>query len=215
MAFANFNTHQIHCKIVYFGAAQAGKTSNLQRLLESTTPEVQAKQLVLERYAKNQPAPLLEFLPISIGHIKNHHLKAHIYVMPPDHLYSTFLSVILKGIDGFVFVADSCINRLPATLTAWQATQDRLLKQGCVVTAMPAVMQYNKQDHEMAMPSDLLQRTLNPLKLPSVEASATEGYGVLESLHTVTEQLATKIEHRPPAIHSRENLKSFSKTRYP
>ena len=195
MAFANFNTKEIHCKIIYFGAEGSGKTTNLQHLLKTTSPSVKADKLALEP-PPSQPPSWFEFLPISIGELHEYHLTAHLYTMPQDHLYSTFLSVLLKGIDGFVFVADSRLEQLPHNLAAWEYTKSLLTQVDEVVAKIPAVIQYNQRDTPSALPLNILKPAINTLDLPEIEASANQGVGIMESLHIVVEQLARQLNHQ-------------------
>ena len=195
MAFANFHTQEIHCKIVYFGAPGAGKTSNLRTLLERTTESVRNGEYMLKPPA--QPGPFFEFLPLSVGYFRDHHLKVHIYSMPQDHLYTTFPSVILKGVDGFVFVVDSALERLSASLKAWQDTQSMLHREGIVMADLPSVIQYNKRDLRSAMPVAVMTEAINRLAIPEIEASATTGEGVMESLQTVVEQFVSELSYLP------------------
>lgn len=193
MAFANFNTQEINCKIVYFGAPGSGKTTNLKELLEATSAQPKPGALTLEPVGPTQGPAFFEFLPIRIGNLSDHRLKVHLYTMPPDHMYSSFLSVLLKGMDGFVFVVDSCLDRLPHNLQAWGNTKDLILKEGGVMTQLPAVIQYNKRDQPSALPIKVLNQAINTLGLPAIEASAHQGLGVMESLHMVVEQLARQL----------------------
>ncbi|MCY4381453.1 MAG: ADP-ribosylation factor-like protein [Proteobacteria bacterium] len=187
MAFANFHSHEIHCKIVYFGAPGSGKTTNLRSILAQTTEDVVNGKLTL---SPPDPLhkPLFEFLPVSIGQFQKHHVKVHLYALPDDKLLPTLLPVILKGIDGMIFVVDSAIESLHLNLRAWQYAQRILGEEGIFISDLPAVMQYNKQDLSNAMPRALLRRCLNSLNLPDQEAAAVSGDGVLECLHIVVEQ---------------------------
>lgn len=194
MAFANFNTQEINCKIVYFGAPGSGKTTNLRELLEATS--AQSGALTLEPVGPTQGPAFFEFLPIRIGNLNDHRLKVHLYTMPPDHMYSSFLSVLLKGMDGFVFVVDSCLDRLPDNLQAWSTTKDLILKEGGGVSRLPAVIQYNKRDQPSALPIHILNQAINTFGLPAIEASAHQGLGVMESLHMVVEQLARQLNQQ-------------------
>ena len=193
MAFANFKTREIHCKIVYFGPQGSGKTTNLQSILQKTSPKRHEDSVRFEPHDPENPA-FFEFLPLSIGEFKNHHLKAHLYALPKDHLYPSFLSTLLKGIDGMIFVVNSALDQLEENLLAWNYTQELLSRQSITVTNIPSVIQYNKRDLKEAMPLSILKEALNPLALPEQEAIAHAGEGVMESLHAVVEQFAQELQ---------------------
>lgn len=190
MAFANFDTHEVHCKILYFGAPGSGKTSNLRKILQRTSPEIAGEQMEL---APPQEPSFFEFLPVSLGKIREHHLKAHLYILPAYGLYQTLPAVMMKGIDGLIFVADSAVDKLPLNLKALAHTQALLQSQGLMMADVPAVMQYNKRDLSSALPLTYLRTHLNTLSLPDVEAQAVDGVGVMESLQLVVQQFVQQM----------------------
>ena len=190
MAFANFDTHEVHCKILYFGAPGAGKSVNLRKILEKTSPSGAGETMEL---VPPEEWSFFEFLPVSLGRIKDHHLKVHLYALPPRGLYQTLPSVMLKGLDGLIFVVDSAVDKLPLNLKALQDTQDLLQSQGLMISDVPAVMQYNKRDLESALPLSHLRRHLNTLSLPDMEARAQDGVGVMESLQLVVQQFVDQM----------------------
>ncbi|MCY4444111.1 MAG: ADP-ribosylation factor-like protein [Proteobacteria bacterium] len=192
MAFADFETRRLHCKVLYFGPRGAGKTTNLRAVLKHSSAEWQqnSSELTPVEYEDN---PFFEFLPVSIGSVKEHHVKVHLYAFPPHRLYSTVYSVMLKGIDGMVFVADSAMDKLDDNLMAWQETQDILAHEGILMSHFPAVIQYNKRDLKNALPTEILRDQLNTLALPEIEANALNGTGVMQSLGNVVERFMEQL----------------------
>lgn len=194
MAFTNFDTKEINCKILYLGSSGSGKTCNLQKILEMTSPEVKSGLLEL-RQNKRTAQGLFEFLPISLGYVKDFHLKLHLYTLPQNSLYETVPSVILKGIDGFVFVADSTIEKLGTNIAALEEAKRILSSEGILPSNVPAVMQYNKRDLPAITPIEVLRSELNTARIPEVEASANKGEGVMETLKLVSQQVLKNIAH--------------------
>lgn len=190
MAFANFDTHEVHCKIIYFGAPGAGKSANLRRILERTSPQLASESSEL---VSHPSWSFFEFLPLSLGQVKNHHLKAHLYIMPRTGLYETLSAVMMKGIDGLVFVVDSAVDQLPQNMTALDEVGSLLHDHGLMMSDIPAVIQYNKRDRPDALPLSYLRQHLNTLSLPDIEASAHRGDGVMESLQLVVEQFVNQM----------------------
>lgn len=207
MAFANFQTQQIHCKVLYCGAIGSGKSTNLRSILQQTSPDIQRGDMELAPPNFSTFSPI-EFLPISIGRIKNHHLKAHLYCLPPSYLYPSFYSVLFKGLDGLIFVADSSPYQLDANIEALKYTQSLLQKEGLLLSEIPALMQYNKQDLQDALPMDILRHHLNTLKLPEQCAQAHTGEGVMESLEYVISRFTERI------LHEASHTENSSTSRY-
>ena len=192
MAFTNFDTKEINCKILYLGSEGSGKSANLQKILEMISPEVKSG-LLERRPGAKQAQGLFEFLPISLGYVKDYHLKLHLYTLPQNSLYETVPSIILKGIDGFVFVADSTIEKLGANIASLEESKKILSTEGILPSAVPAVMQYNKRDLPSITPIEVMRAELNTARIPEVEASAHKGHGVMETLKLVSQQVIRNI----------------------
>lgn len=181
MAYANFETREIHCKVLYLGAKSAGKTANLRSIYKRSTIRLSKDPIAFE---DDHISPY-EFLPISIGELRDFHVKMHIYTMPQHNLYPTFSMVLLRGLDGIVFVADSAITALQENLDAWAQAKEVLTQEGYNFSALPRVIQYNKRDQETAIPLDLLRSELNPNGLQDIEAVATQHLGTLETVQKI------------------------------
>ena len=192
MAFTNFETKEINCKILYLGAEGSGKSCNLEKILELTSPEV--KSGLLERKPGDASTQgLFEFLPISLGFVKDFHIKLHLYTLPQNSLYETVPSVILKGIDGFVFVADSTIEKLGENIKALEEAKRVLSLEGILPSTVPAVMQYNKRDLPSVTPIEILRAELNTARIPEIEASAQKGEGVMNTIKLISQQVIKNI----------------------
>jgi len=192
MAFTNFETKEINCKILYFGSEGSGKTSNFRKILELTSPEVRSGLVELESVGRATQG-LFEFLPVSMGFVKDFHIKLHLYTLPQNSLYETVPSIILKGIDGFVFVADSTIEKLGLNIKTLDTAKNTLSNEGILPSSVPAVVQYNKRDLPSITPIEVLRSELNTARIPEVEASAQNGEGVVETLKLVAKQVLRNI----------------------
>jgi signal recognition particle receptor subunit beta len=191
MAFTNFETREIHCKVVYFGPGGAGKTINLKSIYSTTATEL--KSGMVDMTGPGGPTPFFDFLPVSIGTIKNHHVKLHLYTMPSHPLYETLLHTMLKGVDAFVFVADSRMEAMADNLDAMTNVRHLLTDHGYSFPDVPRVIQYNKRDMEQLMPVDILREELNPAGFPDHEAIATRSIGTLETLQSVARQIVSTL----------------------
>jgi hypothetical protein len=192
MAFTNFETKEINCKILYLGPSGAGKSSNLRAIFNQTSPEVKAGLLELSEEGVGRSV-FFEFLPVSVGFVRNYHLKLHLYTIPAQSLYDTVRSVIMKGVDGFVFVADSSPEKLACNVEELQIVRKIFSEEGLVHADMPSVIQYNKRDMAGAVPVEVLRSELNPSRHVDVEACAKHGLGVLESLQEIAAQVIRRM----------------------
>ena len=146
MAFTNFDSKEINCKIVYFGAQGSGKTENLRSIYSSTSQDIQSG--LLEFAQDELDRKFFDFLPVSLGHVNDFHVKLHLYTLPHNPLYETVSSVILKGIDGYVFVVDSRFDAMGENIEALLSAKKLLSQDGSNPNDLPLVIQYNKRDVE-------------------------------------------------------------------
>jgi signal recognition particle receptor subunit beta len=191
MAFTNFDTKEINCKVLYFGAPGAGKTANLRSIFGNTSAEVRSGLLELD--AEPQPTKFFDFLPVSLGHVKDFHLKLHLFTLPLNSLYESVGSVILKGIDGFVFVADSRVEAMADNVDCLLAARRILTEEGHNLAEMPRVIQYNKRDMADLVPVEVLRQELNPGLHPDHEAVATQSVGTMETLQAMAKQVIKRL----------------------
>lgn len=191
MAFTNFETKEINCKIIYLGPPGSGKTANLRAIYSNTAADARSGLIELEGGAA--PTRFFDFLPVSMGHVRDFHLKLHLYTLPMLSLYPTVKSVILKGVDGLVFVADSRIEAMADNLTAWQESRRLLMDEGYNIAEMPRVIQYNKTDLKDLVPIDILRAELNPAGLPDQKAVAVQSLGTMETLQHMANQVLKRL----------------------
>lgn len=195
MAFANFDTKEMHCKVIYFGAPRSGKTANLRTIFNTTSAEIQSG--LLELQDDGGSTRFFDFLPLSLGHVRDFHLRLHVFTVPMNSLYQSVPSVILRGVDGFVFVADSRVECMADNAEYMKRCRRILLDEGYNVSDLPRVIQYNKRDMPGIMPVEIMRHELNPTGVPDFEAMATKGTGVIETLEGLAHLMVQRLEHQP------------------
>jgi signal recognition particle receptor subunit beta len=181
MAFINYSAREINCKLVYYGPGLCGKTTNLKHIYERTAPQARGKMISLA--TETERTLFFDFLPLALGEIRGFKTRFHLYTVPGQVFYDASRKLILKGVDGVVFVADSQEERYEANMESLDNLRSNLQEQGLDLDRLPWVIQYNKRDLRSALPVEELRRALNPTgKLLDFEASATPGKGVFETL---------------------------------
>ena len=160
MSFINYSSREINCKIVYYGPGLCGKTTNLQYIYERTNPEAKGKMISLA--TETERTLFFDFLPLSLGEIRGFKTRFHLYTVPGQVYYNASRKLILKGVDGVVFVADSQVDRAEANQESMQNLYDNMAEHGYDLTRMPFVVQYNKRDLPNAATLDELEAMLNP-----------------------------------------------------
>ncbi|MEE2672454.1 MAG: ADP-ribosylation factor-like protein [Myxococcota bacterium] len=183
MSFINYSSREINCKIVYYGPGMCGKTTNLQYVYSKTNPNVKGKMISLA--TETERTLFFDFLPLSLGQIRGFKTRFHLYTVPGQVFYDASRKLILKGVDGVVFVADSQIERMEANVESLENLRTNLAEQGYDLGKLPYLMQYNKRDLPNAAPLEEMRRLLNPDGAPEFEACATVGKGVFETLKGV------------------------------
>ncbi|MRR57223.1 MAG: gliding-motility protein MglA [Deltaproteobacteria bacterium] len=183
MSFINYASREINCKIVYYGPGLCGKTTNLQFIYSKTAPEAKGKMISLA--TETERTLFFDFLPLALGEIKGFKTRFHLYTVPGQVFYDASRKLILKGVDGVVFVADSQEERMDANIESLDNLQINLQEQGYELDRLPFVIQYNKRDLPNNVPLDEMRRELNLTNVPDFEACATTGEGVFETLKAV------------------------------
>ena len=192
MSFINYNAKEIHCKIVYYGPSLSGKTTNLQWVYHKTN--VQEKSDLLELPTDIERTLFFDFLPIEVGQIRGFNTRFHLYTVPGQVVYDASRKLILKGLDGVVFVADSQPERMEENIQSLKDLKNNLELQGYHIEELPLVIQYNKRDLPNALPLARLRNSLNLYNSPDFEATAQNGEGVFEPLKTVSKSIITVLK---------------------
>jgi signal recognition particle receptor subunit beta len=187
MSLINYAGREINCKIVYYGTGLGGKTTNLEYVYSKVNPDAKGKMISLA--TETERTLFFDFLPIDLGDVKGFKTRFHLYTVPGQVYYNASRKLILKGVDGVIFVADSQAERMEANIEAMHNLYENLDSYGYDLTTIPFAMQYNKRDLPNAMPMADLRAQLNPMGVPDFEGVAIEGRGVFETLGAVSKMV--------------------------
>jgi mutual gliding-motility protein MglA len=192
MAFINYASREICCKIVYYGPGLGGKTANVQHIYDRTAEASRGRLISLK--TESDRTLFFDFLPIDLGKVSGYSTRLQLYTVPGQVHYRASRRLILRGVDGVVFVADSQRARLDADAESMSDLAENLAEQGQSLDQVPLVIQYNKRDLDDITPLDELRELLNPRGVPELEASAARGVGVFETLKAVGRLALTGIK---------------------
>jgi len=191
MSFINYMAREINCKLVYYGPGLCGKTTNLQYIYERTNPEAKGKMISLA--TETERTLFFDFLPLSLGEIRGFKTRFHLYTVPGQVFYDASRKLILKGVDGVIFVADSQLERLEANQESVDNLRTNLAEQGYSLEKIPYVVQYNKRDLPNVVPVEELRDLINPMRVPEFESVARTGVGVFDTLKAVSKAVLTEL----------------------
>jgi len=192
MSFINYLSREINCKIVYYGPGLCGKTTNLQYIYNKTNPDAKGKMISLA--TETERTLFFDFLPLALGEIRGFKTRFHLYTVPGQVFYDASRKLILKGVDGVVFVADSQIARMEANVESLENLRTNLAEQGYSLDKLPYVIQYNKRDMPGIAPVDELRQLLNSANVPDFEGVASTGIGVFDTLKAVAKLVLTALK---------------------
>ena len=196
MVFFNYATMQMAAKIVYYGPGLCGKTTNLQHIYQKTSPKSRGEMVSLE--TETDRTLFFDLLPLDVGNIAGFKTRFQLYTVPGQVFYNSTRKLVLRGVDGVVFVADSQVPMMDANIESLNNLKSNLQELGLIIEEVPLVLQYNKRDLKSIATVDEMNRVLNPRGLPSFEASAVQGTGVFETLKGISK--ATLIALRKRAL---------------
>lgn len=191
MSFINPREKEIHCKIAYFGPAGAGKTTSVAYLHDKTSPGRREDVLTLSKV--DDKNLFFDFLPLSLGKVKDFTYRLHVYTLPGQVVYDASRTLILKGIDGLIFTIDSQLEKLEENLESWKNLQKSLKNHGIDVRTLPLALQYNKRDLGNRMPVESLRGLFNDRNLPEYETTATTGKNVMECFQDVAKRVLKEL----------------------
>lgn len=189
MSFINFAAREINCKIVYYGPGLGGKTTNLQHIYDQAGEKQKGKMISLA--TETDRTLFFDFLPLDLGTVRGFRTRFHLYTVPGQVFYDASRKLILRGVDGVVFVADSQQERLDANIEAIENLTDNLKEHGHDLLQIPYVLQLNKRDLPNALPVETLRKELRRREEPVFEAIASQGIGVFDTLKEVARQVLT------------------------
>ena len=191
MSMINYASREINCKIVYYGPGLGGKTTNIEYVYDQVAPATRGKLISLA--TETERTLFFDFLPVDLGTIRGFKTRFHLYTVPGQVYYNASRRLILKGVDGVVFVADSQLDRQDANVESMHNLYDNLAEHGLDPRRMPFIVQYNKRDLPNAASLQELESTLNPTRVQSFEAVATRGVGVFDTLKAISKQVIKQL----------------------
>ncbi len=195
MALVNHTTREINAKIVYYGPGLSGKTTNIHFIYHRISPTQRGKLISLA--TEMDRTLFFDFLPVELGSIKGYRVRFHLYTVPGQVFYNATRKLVLKGADGVIFVADSQRAMLDANLESLANLHDNFSDMGIDLTDFPVVLQYNKRDLRDVMTVEEMNERLNPRRVPSYEAVAMNGDGVLKTFAAISKQVLQDMQKHP------------------
>jgi len=183
MASVNYALKEISCKIVYYGPGMCGKTTNLQYIHQQTMPDKRGNMVSLA--TPGERTLFFDFLPLEASQIHGFRTKFQLYTVPGQVMYNSTRKLVLRGVDGLIFVCDSQWEKMRENLESFRNLMDNLGSYGYSLETTPYVVQYNKRDLPNIAPVEYLQYVINPRQVPSFEGIAIRGDGVFDTLNAI------------------------------
>jgi signal recognition particle receptor subunit beta len=194
MTFINYAAREINCKIVFYGPGLGGKTTNLQYIYDRTNSNSKGKLISLA--TETDRTLFFDFLPLDLGTVRGFRTRFHLYTVPGQVFYDASRKLILRGVDGVVFVADSQRARAESNVESLQNLDKNLKEQGYDLATIPYVLQFNKRDLPTSMAADEMYQQLNIKGEPTFEAVAPQGVGVFETLKAVAKLVLLELKKK-------------------
>lgn len=197
MAFINLKNKEVQVKVVYYGPGRGGKTTNLEYINTRFKERVKSEMVSIKTYGDR--TLFFDFLPFDVGKIKGYDVRIQLYTVPGQVKYNATRRLVLKGVDGIVFVADSMAVRREKNLLSLKSLQENLAAHNKNIFRVPLVLQYNKRDLKdqgiPLLPIETLEKDLNGrLNVPAFEASAVTGENVLSTLKQIVSKTISSLQ---------------------
>lgn len=190
--FVNWALQEVNLKIVYYGPGLSGKTTNLEHIYQKIDPSLRGELITLK--TREERTLYFDFLQLEVGRIKGLKPKFNLYTIPGQVYYAYSRKIILRGVDGIVFVADSQLDRMAENLDSLMDLEQNLIAEGFTLTNFPWVLQYNKRDLPRIVPISEMHAKLNFHGVAAVEAVASRGIGVLETLKAAIYNVVGRVQ---------------------
>ncbi|CAN5851445.1 ADP-ribosylation factor-like protein [soil metagenome] len=195
MSTINFSAREINFKVVYYGPGMSGKTTNLKKIYEQVLPGAKGEMVSLA--TEDERTLFFDFLPLDLGQVNGFKTRFHLYTVPGQVFYNSSRKLILRGVDGVVFIADSAPNRLRANAESLRNLRENMAEYNLHLGEIPYVIQVNKRDLPDAVPTDMIKKILDPQnKVQFFEAIANEFKGVKEPLQAVSQLVFEKLAQK-------------------
>ncbi len=192
MALVNYAAREINCKIVYYGTGLGGKTTNLKYIHSQLAPTTRGELISLA--TETERTLFFDFLPLDLGEVQGFKTRFSLYTVPGQVEYNASRKLILNGVDGIIFVADSDVTRSKDNVESLQNMIENLSEYNLTLDNIPWVLQYNKRDLATAMPVERLEKELNIRAVPSFEAISSEGLGVFATLKAISKLILNRLQ---------------------
>jgi len=192
MALVNYAAREINCKIVYYGTGLGGKTTNLKYIHSQLAPTTRGELISLA--TETERTLFFDFLPLDLGSVQGFKTRFSLYTVPGQVEYNASRKLILNGVDGIIFVADSDIMRSKENIESLQNMVENLAEYSLTLDNIPWVLQYNKRDLASAMPIERMEKEINVRGVPSFEAVASEGLGVFATLKAISKLILNRLQ---------------------
>lgn len=192
MSLINMAKREINCKIVYYGIGLCGKTTNLHYIHQAVAPQDVGDMVSID--TETERTLYFDLLPLELGKVNGFQIRFQLYTVPGQILYQQTRISVLKGADCVIFVADSQASKLQENIECWNELKEQLRRMNKDMANYPLVMQWNKRDLQDTLPVSVLEKYLNPYRVPSFEAIAVTGKGVIESLKVGINTTLNKLE---------------------
>lgn len=192
MAFIDDNAKEINCKVVFFGPPLCGKSTSLRFIHSQVNRGDKTSSMTLTE--KGDRTLYFDFVPVSIGKIKEYDVRMHLYTVPGQKAYEQARKLIAKGVDGIVFMADSNLEQMENNIASLEELRKILEAEGQEWPNLPKVFQYNKRDLATAVPTSELHGMLNPGDDPEFETVATKGLGLFDVVATISEKVLLSLK---------------------
>lgn len=192
MALVNYAAREINCKIVYYGTGLGGKTTNLKYIHSQLAPTTRGELISLA--TETERTLFFDFLPLDLGSVQGFKTRFSLYTVPGQVEYNASRKLILNGVDGIIFVADSDVMRSRDNIESLQNMIENLAEYSLTLDNIPWVLQYNKRDLANALPIERLEKELNIRGVPSFEAVASEGLGVFATLKAISKLILNRLQ---------------------
>ena len=208
MVQINFGQREVSCKIVFYGPGMSGKTTNLE-VIHQKAPK-QAVGEMVSIATETDRTLYFDFMPMDLGQVAGMHTKFMLYTVPGQIYYNATRKLVLQGVDGIIFVADSDPNKMSENLESLQNLRDNLAEMGLALEDIPLVLQYNKRDLPGAMPVPDMNAQMNPMGVPTFEACARDGRGVFGTLKEVGYDGMLMPDHVPSVDGDPDHMQGFA-----
>ncbi len=192
MALVNYAAREINCKIVYYGTGLGGKTTNLKYIHSQLAPTTRGELISLA--TETERTLFFDFLPLDLGSVQGFKTRFSLYTVPGQVEYNASRKLILNGVDGIIFVADSDVMRAKENVESLQNMIENLAEYSLTLDNIPWVLQYNKRDLANAMPIERMEKDCNIRGVPSFEAVASEGLGVFATLKAISKLILNRLQ---------------------